>query len=120
VKKPDPIDHLSALRRPVLDAMALADEGYIQEANRRFFHPLGLHMAVQIVTDDLDSPFQIRVMDCRDAIAGVVYAPAEDASESSVRSRRERAIEMQWTRRAAIRRLRTGIVRQPVNAPLTG
>ena len=118
MKGPDPIDHLSALSRPLLDSVALADQGYVQEANRRFFHPLGLHMAVQIVTDDPDSPFQIRVMDCRNVIAGVVYAPAEDACESSVRSRREKAIDRQWTRRAAVRRHRTGIVRQPVNAPL--
>lgn len=36
----------SITQRPLLPTQELRDEGYLQEANRQFFHPLGLALAV--------------------------------------------------------------------------
>lgn len=43
------------------------DEGYLQEANRRFFHPLGLALEAYMEEGIL------RVWDCRDDEEGVIY-----------------------------------------------
>lgn len=46
-----------------VDLQELHRDGYIHEANRRFFHPLGLALA--LVTDD-DRPPHLAVLDRRD------------------------------------------------------
>lgn len=36
-----------------MTAQAMSDEGYLQEVNRRFFHPLGLAMFVDPETEEM-------------------------------------------------------------------
>jgi hypothetical protein len=55
-----------------LDATTLRDEGYLQEANRRFFHPLGLALELDLETNTL------RVWDYRDDPEGIIFAEGED------------------------------------------
>jgi len=63
---PEIVDPMSDRKRPFVDPWKLASDGYVRAANRCFFHPLGLHMVVQIFAKDLEHPFRIRVLDCRD------------------------------------------------------
>jgi len=49
-----------------LDTKALIDDGYLQEVNRQFFHPLGLALELK------DSA--LRVWDCRADPEGVCFA----------------------------------------------
>ena len=52
--------------RKYLDARTLVDGGYLQEANRQFFHPLGLALALE--------DGALRVWDCRDDPEGICFA----------------------------------------------
>lgn len=36
---------------PFVDELELSDEGFVLEANRQFFHPLGLYLMVQMLDD---------------------------------------------------------------------
>lgn len=49
------------------------EEGYLQELNRRFLHPLGLALEVCIGKDGEESFGQ--VWDCRDDPEGLIYGP---------------------------------------------
>ncbi len=56
-----------------LDGKTFRDDGYLQEANRGFFHPLGL--ALQLVSDPADPgrPANLLVCDYRDDAEGVNF-----------------------------------------------
>jgi hypothetical protein len=58
--------------RKMLDLKTLRDDGYLQEVNRQFFHPLGLALAV-------DSEFRnLYVWDERDDPEGFTFADDQD------------------------------------------
>ena len=59
-----------------MTASELRDEGYLQEVNRRFFHPLGLAMFV-----DVDSG-EIGVFDDRGDVEGWYFASTGLADDS--------------------------------------
>jgi len=61
----------------------LIEGGYLQEANRRFFHPLGL--ALRVSTDQAGAPQSLDVVDYRDDPEGVYFAPARDPMDASAR-----------------------------------
>lgn len=54
-----------------MTAEEFRDGGYLLEANRRFFHPLGLALEVDL---DSDGKHIIAVWDCRDDPEGVNFA----------------------------------------------
>ena len=56
------------------------DRGYLQEVNRRFFHPLGLALAVDIEEHpaDEDGWFKVQVWDCRDGREGFLFTDLTD------------------------------------------
>lgn len=58
---------------PWMDIKEFREEGFLQEANRLFFHPLGLALVVGI--DENDRHFLSGVWDYRDDPEGVVFAP---------------------------------------------
>jgi hypothetical protein len=62
-----------------LDAQTFRDDGYLQEANRGFFHPLGLAL-------ELSSDGTLRVWDCRDDAEGIRFSDA-DLAEKATRLR---------------------------------
>ena len=68
-------DGLDARPRPrLMDVQEFREAGYLQEANRRFFHPLGL--ALEVFHDDDGSVWRLSgVWDCRDDPVGIVFAP---------------------------------------------
>jgi len=49
------------------------EEGYLQELNRRFLHPLGLALEV-VVCEDGSEQFG-RIWDSRDDPEGIIYGP---------------------------------------------
>jgi hypothetical protein len=50
-----------------LDGETFRNEGYLQEANRQFFHPLGLALELDLKANTL------RVWDCRDDSEGIRF-----------------------------------------------
>lgn len=63
----------------------LQAEGFLQEVNRRFFHPLGLALAVEVGEDlDPDGYMRIQIWDYRDDPEGMFFGIAELASDDSV------------------------------------
>ncbi|MGA3295264.1 MAG: hypothetical protein ABSE45_14950 [Candidatus Acidiferrales bacterium] len=66
------IKYLGATTRNPLDLTTFRDEGYLQEANRRFFHPLGLALELDMETNTL------RVWDYREDPEGMIFAEGED------------------------------------------
>lgn len=57
-----------------MDIAEFVDEGYLQELNRRFLHPLGL--ALEVVTDEDGRPTHFGgVWDFRDDPEGLIYGP---------------------------------------------
>ena len=57
-----------------MDIREFWEAGYLQEANRRFFHPLGLALEVEV--DDETGEFRLGgVWDYRDDPEGVLFSP---------------------------------------------
>lgn len=57
-----------------IDILEFVERGYLLEANRQFFHPLGLALTVQPNPDDPTSISLAGVQDFRDDPEGVVFA----------------------------------------------
>jgi hypothetical protein len=53
-----------------LDLEVLRDDGYLQEVNRLFFHPLGLALAVALPTKAGEPPPSLSVLDAREDLEG--------------------------------------------------
>lgn len=85
------------------------EEGYLQELNRRFLHPLGLALEV-CVGKDGEETFG-RIWDSRDDPEGIVYG--EDTIELK---KVEHIRHLEWGR-AASRLDALGFWVQPVNEP---
>lgn len=62
------------------------EEGYLQELNRRFLHPLGLALEVVINPDGTESFGE--VWDERDDPEGIIYGPDTIEAEKAQRIRR--------------------------------
>jgi hypothetical protein len=94
-----------------MDEDELSTEGYLLEANRQFFHPLGLQLVLQITDDG----FRLRVIDSRSLLAGPVYEADGNPFAPCGRSRREKVarIRSDWEMRAQFRLRRYGYVVQP-------
>lgn len=55
-----------------LDWQTLRDDGYLQEVNREFFHPLGLALSVAVRDDGTAA---LEILDARDDAEGFVFSP---------------------------------------------
>jgi hypothetical protein len=88
-------------------------QGYLQEANRRFFHPLGLALTVAA---PLPGEFtELWIQDFRGDPEGLVFDELSDLDSR----RKARQIDREWYRRAVLRKLALNYVVQPIgrNAP---
>lgn len=89
-----------------IDPLVFIDIGFLQEANRRFFHPLGLALeADPSAGPDVPS---MRVWDYRDDPEGIAFTSACDPEK-------EERVAMELQRHEAARLARFGWVVQPVN-----
>lgn len=68
---------------PHLDEMELKEEGYLQEANRVFFFPLGLALCIE---QELDGRTRLVVEDHRHDPDGVFFSEEYLRTEEAVRS----------------------------------
>ena len=62
-----------------LDAKTLREDGYLQEVNRMFFHPLGLAAEVNLETGE------IKIQDHRNDPEGVIYSEDIDLLPACIR-----------------------------------
>ena len=87
-----------------LSAKAFADAGYLQEANRLFFHPLGLALRVTVVLGGEDF---VDVVDFRDDPEGVAFM------EDAIDREKVRRVNAEKVKRSRGRMNRFGGVVQP-------
>lgn len=106
------ITELMALSfKPYMKVEELAAHGYLQEANRRFFHPLGLMLHVGY---EEHRPVLKGVIDCRDDPAGVVFA--EGGFVTASRSEAAEVISHLWAQRGRDRLDECGFMIQPTES----
>jgi len=99
----------------LLSARDLRDEGYLQEVNRGFFHPLGLALAVEFDPDNPDAPAVCSIHDVRDDPEGYEFDWTDNASDSIAKANRVRAI---GDARAPARKDALGYWQQPLPGDL--
>lgn len=63
----------------------LKNGGYLQEVNRRFFHPLGLALAIRTEEGQSLDEGVLQVNDARDDEEGYYFSGASDPMEASER-----------------------------------
>ncbi len=100
----DPV--LISTSRPIVDIDELRQLGYLQEVNRRFFHPLGLALAYLPDHDDA-----LVVLDDRGTPEGWTFLPTMLGPESHARAAH---IDAEIAARADARRRVVGDVIQPL------
>jgi hypothetical protein len=90
------------------------ESGYLQEANRQFFHPLGL--ALVIKEDKMLGIVSISgVWDCRDDPEGIYFGIKEqDDSEFQEMKRKEDFVRGEMYTRFPVRKNKLGFVIEPV------
>ena len=81
--------------------------GFLQEVNRRFFHPLGLALAMERVDGEPTGRFKI--WDGRDDIEGFTFAHWDEGD-----GERGRKIGAELQRRIKVRRERLGFGLEPL------
>lgn len=92
----------------------LQSSGLLQEANRRFFHPLGMALAISTYPDGVKSI--IGIIDSRDDDEGWVFDL--DSWPEPVEARADflllyGVVEAEWQRRALVRSMKFGWMVQP-------
>lgn len=90
-----------------MDVAEFRREGYLQEVNRRFLHPLGL--ALEVVVEEDGSERLGGVWDCRGDAEGVYFAGDADTAAKAAR------VDALWAERGAARRAALGFVVQPAD-----
>lgn len=90
-----------------IDIAEFRREGYLQEVNRRFLHPLGL--ALEVVVNDDGTETLGGVWDYRDDAEGIYYAGeyGDNLAEKA------ECIDRLWSEREAVRLEALGYVVQP-------
>lgn len=80
------------LPKKKLSINELREEGYLQEANRQFFHPLGLSLMVNIIGENGEDS-TVCILDNRHDLEGVVFGLEQDDyySEGSLQETRDKA-----------------------------
>lgn len=67
-------------KRKYIDIKEFVSEGFLQEANRQFFHPLGL--ALEVMVDDDGNYFISGVWDHRDDPEGIIFSTDIDTNKA--------------------------------------
>lgn len=92
-----------------IDIAEFRNEGYLQELNRRFLHPLGL--ALEVVIEDDGTERLGGIWDYRDDPEGIYFAP-----ESTDLSKHAEHIDELWATRSPAREAELGFFVQPVDS----
>lgn len=91
-----------------MDITEFRTSGFLQEANRQFFHPLGL--ALEIVIDDDGNERLGGVWDYRDDPEGMVFADLSDADSLT----KSEIVAAEGARHSDDRQAEFGWVVQPI------
>ena len=65
-----------------IDVKKFREQGYLQELNRQFLHPLGLALAVHV--DDDGNETLDGIWDVREDEEGMIYDPSEISKEKAL------------------------------------
>jgi hypothetical protein len=90
----------------------LRDAGFVLEANRRFFHPLGLALGVRF--DEQGEPVELIVIDYREDPEGMLFESLHEAGDAE----KHQNVQRLWDQKAAVRQERFGWVIQPMGSQL--
>lgn len=88
-----------------MDVAEFRREGYLQEVNRRFLHPLGLALSVTVNDDGTEQLHG--VWDYRDDPEGICYSPGVELAEHASN------MNDRWVAREIERRAALGYMVQP-------
>jgi hypothetical protein len=101
----------------LLSITEFRDDGYLQEVNRRFFHPLGLALQVTFPDGGEDfEPYISGVIDSRSDREGFTFDAARTRADAERRVARAQHIDAEIEKRAdARRRILLGEVVQPLS-----
>jgi hypothetical protein len=96
-----------------IDLREFRDSGYLQEVNRRFFHPLGLAMSVTSKNGD-DKVTFAGIIDSREQEDGCIFD--ERVIDSKLEDYEDKALFIQgeWEKRCEKRRENLGYEIQPI------
>ena len=90
----------------------LVDQGYLQEVNRRFFHPLGL--ALTVMLDD-DNPEESKILGIRDYRSDPVGVSFHDSVITDPEAARKQAnVDVEFSKREEARIESIGSVVQKI------
>lgn len=77
--------------RKAMDLKEFREAGFLQEANRLFFHPLGLALGVNV--DESGAYTDLGIWDCRDDPEGIVFDEVEQPKVDHVQALRDSKME---------------------------
>lgn len=90
------------------------EQGYLQEVNRLFFHPLGLSLLVKY--DEEDRAFKLGgVLDCREDAEGVIFGSSKDSNQSFLREKKYSSVNREKEKRSSVRLNNFGWEVQPIS-----
>jgi hypothetical protein len=89
----------------LIDVADFRAQGYLQELNRRFLHPLGLSMSIEVAEDGAET--LAGIWDYREDPEGILYAGGADRTKFE-------NIEREWSKRVKPRVAAIGFMVQPV------
>lgn len=101
-----------AHENPYASVAELLELGIFQEANRRFFHILGLELVVQMQHDGRQT---LNVVDGRTELGGMTFRHDEETWSRVRRDRAERVTDL-WNRQVDLRRATYGFQVQPTSS----
>lgn len=96
-----------------MDITKFRELGYLQEANRRYFHPLGLALEVKVDEDGTETLGGIQ--DFRDDPEGLIFTDNPD--DAAAMSERAARIDREWKDRQSTRQHAFGWMVQPLPRP---
>jgi hypothetical protein len=88
------------------------EQGYLQELNRKFLHPLGLALAISVDNDDPTKDCFGPVLDNRDDEEGWIFGDRPELR--NIRRARADHVQEQWDARKLSREDSLGFMIEPV------
>lgn len=88
---------------PLVPASELRNSGIIQEANRQFFHPLGLSLTLFKESDEGDEGLQVMGLSSDNDPEGSWFGPAESKAHADERLQKWEKVRFEWLKRQKLR-----------------
>jgi hypothetical protein len=96
-----------------LNIKEFRENGYLQELNRQFLHPLGL--ALEIIIDDDDNEILGGIWDYRNDEEGILYdIKNSDSFRINTFKQKEKFIKDELEKRSILRKDKLGFIIEPI------